>query len=292
MKLLPHSAFLVLLALLAVNVQAHTRHDAGAVKVSHYKYTGDTPKAKKVRVINPFGSITSRNTSYDEVELSGIIQKIGEQPAIHDIDIRDNNGVMEIEIRYPDGNRNNLGELTGRFDIGVWVPQWVTVEMITDFGDIKVKKSASNITARSKSGKMSIGTAGWVNAHSDSGNIKVDFLSERFQGPMQVSSGSGDVRVNLSKSARLALKAISQQTISGNLESFARTKRSGAALSAWLGEQTQSMPTLNLAADEGRLTIHVAPKLSHNIKSKPPRFLLNSSKKQQQTSNASVQSVP
>lgn len=150
------------------------RVDNRPVSVEHYKYFGELPKAKKVRVINPYGSITSRNTSYDTIELSGIIQKIGEPGAKHDIEIKDNQGVTEVVIRYPQGNQDAKGRLTGRFDIGVWVPAYVDVELITDFGDIKVKNSASNIIANSNSGKIRVSSSGTVAAHSYSGDVKIE----------------------------------------------------------------------------------------------------------------------
>jgi hypothetical protein len=47
--------------------------DTRAVKIKQYKWYGDTPKAKRIRVINPFGNITSRTSTSASIELSGAL---------------------------------------------------------------------------------------------------------------------------------------------------------------------------------------------------------------------------
>lgn len=148
------------------------------VSIEHYKYFGDLPKAKLIRVINPYGGITSRSNSYDSVELSGVIQKIGPHGAEHKIDIYDKGGVTEVIVSYPNGNKDEQGKLRGRFDLGVWVPGYINVELVTDFGDIKVKSSASNIVATSTSGNIKIATSGTASAFSDSGEVKINLTQK------------------------------------------------------------------------------------------------------------------
>jgi hypothetical protein len=244
-----------------------------SVKLEHYKWYGETPKAKLVRVINPFGAISSRNTSYDNIEISGVIQKIGKSPAQHNIEIRDNNGVTEVVVSYPKGNKNKQGQLSGRFDLGVWVPSWVNVEMVTDFGDIKVKKHTSNITAKTTSGKIKIGTTGLVQAHSDSGNIYVDlfgdFTGDRFTQPMLVSSNKGDVKVSLTQTARVTVQAQSNQPIKHNLHAYQAIKVTdlpGHAFKAQLVKTDLATSNLQLSSMQGLLTLTIAKKAAYKAK--------------------------
>lgn len=240
--------------------------DKRAVTLEHYKWFGDVPKAKFIRIINPFGGITSRNTSYHNIEMSGVIQKIGQHPASHQIDITDINGVTEVVVSYPNGNKNAEGQLTGRFDLGVWAPNWVTVQMVTDFGDIKVKKHASNIIANSQSGKITIGTAGRVVANSDSGNIKVDFYGVRWHQAMQVSSKTGDVKVKLSQSANLRLEVLSNNPVSNNLADYQQIKRLKTADFRLLALLNQPDTGLQLSAEQGHLSINILDKPTIQIK--------------------------
>lgn len=150
-----------------------------AVTLEQYKYVGELPKAKKLRVINPFGNITSRSSSYDNIELSGVIQTIGDQGKEHTIDIRDVDGVTEVVVSYPKGNADDSGQLFGRFDLGVWIPAYIDLELVTDFGDIKVKKSGSNVEARSHTGNIKLATSGHATGHSDSGKVVIKPMAHK-----------------------------------------------------------------------------------------------------------------
>jgi DUF4097 and DUF4098 domain-containing protein YvlB len=177
-----------------------------------------------------------------------------------------------VVVSYPDGNTNASGQLTGRIDLGVWLPSWVTVEFETDFGDIKVKKSASNVVAKSVSGKISVGTAGLIDASSQSGNISVDFYNEDYRWPMKVSSETGNVKVNVSKNAKLTLKAYSYGPIKNNFAAyqsiqFSQQKKTMVVNLSPVELSTKWQPAiLQVSALRGDLTIHIADKTNHKIK--------------------------
>lgn len=247
-----------LLLILAVNVfvqMAQASQSTPKVVLERYSEVTELPKAKHIRVINPFGNITTRTNSYHKTELSGVIQKIGDHWTAHKIDIRDNNGVTEVVVSYPEGNVDKQGRLTGRFDLGVWVPSFVTVEMVTDYGDIKVKKSSSNIIAKSISGKISIGTSGEVVAQSQSGNVKVNLKGEKFRQPMKISSQTGDVRVYISEAANLNLTAKANSISTKNLVKHKNVNVASISetlVSAKLGAKGTE---LDLASKQGELFI-------------------------------------
>lgn len=266
--------------------------DNRKVDVKQYKWFGDVPKSKIVRVFNPYGSVTSRSSMMGSVELSAAIQKIGDNPPQHTIDINDNNGVTEIVISYPKGTiRNAKGQLTGRFDLGVWLPSWVRLEVETDFGDIKVKKSASDVIAKSNSGKIAIGTSGHVEALSESGDISVDLYGERFREQMKIVSRLGDVKVNMSQDARLVITASAANSIKNNFAEYKAIKVSGddKSLNAKITKSTshkiQSVD-LHLAANKGSLSITIADKVTRKVLKTPPSFTANGKLNKSNTNNS------
>jgi len=249
--------------------------DNRKVIVKQYKWFGDSPKAKRIRVINPFGSITSRTTTYGTVELSGAIQKIGENPGIHHIEVKDNKGVTEVIVTYPNGIRNDKGQLTGRFDLGVWVPSWVTLEFETDFGDIKVSKSASNVIARSNSGKIKVGTMGSIEASSNSGNIHVDLYAEKFKDDFNVNSDSGDISVKLSQHAKINLAATASEAVTHNFAEYSAISVAEKPfnLVANMAANSNKAKQLKLTTKKGAVDIFVAAKPSHKVKLTPVKVL-------------------
>ena len=265
--------------------------DNRKVVINSYKWQGDSPKAKLVRVINPYGSVSSRTTKMANVELSGVIQEIGDNPPQHQIEVKDVDGVTEVVVSYPQGAiRNAKGQLTGRFDLGVWVPSWVALEVETDFGDIKVKKSASDVTAKSTSGKISIGTSGHVQAHSQSGNVSVDFYGKTFRQGMKVSSQSGNVKVNMSKDARLVLTAKAGSKINNNFNEHqsVSVKQFGDELQARLtSDVTQKIKPvfLHLDAQQGNLSINIANDATYKVDKTPMMYSVNESNKKSKTNS-------
>ena len=275
-----------------------TQIDNRKVDVKQYKWFGDAPKSKIVRIVNPYGSVTSRSSMVNGVELSAAIQKIGDNPPQHTVDIKDNKGVTEIVISYPKGTiRNAKGQLTGRFDLGVWLPSWVRLEVETDFGDIKVKKSASDVIAQSNSGKIAIGTSGHVEALSESGNISVDLYGERFRQQMKAVSRLGDVKVNMSQDARLVIQASAAEDIKNNFSEYQSIKVSGDSktLSAKITKPTKHKikpVDFHVAANQGSISINIADKVTRKVEKTPPSFTVNGkpNKSNVKTSNKGGQS--
>lgn len=249
------------------------------VEISQYKWFGDVPKAKLVRVINPYGDVNSRSSLGNAVELSSAIQKIGDNPPEHKIDIKDVDGVTEIVISYPkDSIRDDQGRLTGRFDLGVWLPSLVRLEVETDFGDIKIKKSASDVIAKSNTGKISIGTSGHVEATSEHGNIMVDFYGERFRQKMKVVSRFGDVKVSMSQDTRLVLNASAAKAIKNNFDKYQAIEVSGDKhqLSAQITKPTKHkiQPVeLYLAANKGSVDIKINDESNYKVRKTQPSFM-------------------
>lgn len=181
------------------------------VKLQKYQWQGPLPQKSLVRVINRFGNITTRNTNQNRIELSGVIQKVGEHAPTPEILISDDDGITLVEVVYDSPTTDNFNNRIGRMDIGVYVPKGVTVEMETDFGNIKAKKHRSNLIAKSQSGKIKLATSGTINATSHSSNITANLLTwseEKFkpqnkQRRYQIHSLEGDVQIYFSSQSGL-----------------------------------------------------------------------------------------
>ena len=146
------------------------------VKLRKYSWQGEVPRKNKVIVVNSYGNITTRNTKQGNIEISGIIQRVGPEAPAPEVKITDNEGITLIEVVYDKPTTDKYANRIGRMDIGVYVPKGVTVDMETTFGDIKAKKHASNLIAASKSGKIKLATKGTIIASSDTGSINVNIL--------------------------------------------------------------------------------------------------------------------
>jgi len=147
------------------------------VVLEKYNWRDKVPNSSRVKVINHYGNISSRNTSLAEVELSGVIQTVGPYAPKPQFDVTQLNGVTVIEVVYNQNVIDKYGNRIGRTDLGVYVPKGVILTLETHFGDIKAKKHASNINAKTTTGNIKLMTKGVVDAQSDSGDIKLTMMA-------------------------------------------------------------------------------------------------------------------
>lgn len=198
------------------------------VKLRKYSWQGEVPRKNKVIVVNTHGNITTRNTKQGNIEISGIIQRVGPDAPSPEVKVTDNDGVTLIEVIYNKPTTDKYANRIGRMDIGVYVPKGVTVDMETTFGDIKAKKHASNLIAASQSGKIKLATKGTIIASSDSGSINVNILpwEGRLFEPAnkkkvyELHTKNGEINTYFEAEANLAITANSGKSITSTEPEF------------------------------------------------------------------------
>ncbi|SFD31926.1 hypothetical protein [Pseudoalteromonas denitrificans] len=247
------------------------------VALQQYSWHGELPKQRVVKVFNPFGSISSSNTNHNMIEIGGVIQQIGSIKKPYDVEISDVDGITEIHVVYPEGIKSLSGERIARFDLGIYVPANVTLLMETDFGDIKVKKHRSHLIAYSKSGKIKLGTAGSVQARSESGNIYVDLYAKNWFQTQNISSEKGDVYLSIVNDANVELKLSASDIHSNKLVDYPNIKvnyknfhgSEHNKVSVVFGRAAQ---TFNVHTQLGSINLNVLEKPSFNKSAGIARF--------------------
>jgi len=209
-------------------MKAH--YTAEDVKLSQYNWQGDIPTAGKIRVNNPFGNISTKNTNYDNVSIAGAIQLIGNEASQPNITVRDDNGVTVVDVSYPNGDKDKYGRKIGRVDQGVYVPRSVIVDLQTDYGAIKSRKHKSNMILKTNSGDIKVGSSGTIQATSNSGDIKLHiqkakhqdvlFIEENKRRLSHITSESGAISISLANNLDMQLNLQALSGISSNLNEF------------------------------------------------------------------------
>ena len=151
----------------------YTKQD---VKLSKYQWQGEVPPRQRIRVINHFGNITTRNTNYQDIMLSGVIQKVGPNAPTPEVKISEVDGITIIEVVYQAPTLDKFNQRIGRLDLGVYAPKNVTIELETSFGDISGKKHQSDLVLTTQSGKIKLATRGRLEASTQSGPINAVLL--------------------------------------------------------------------------------------------------------------------
>jgi hypothetical protein len=218
-----------LICLLSLSViigcsESYNEYRMADVKLEKFNWKGKVPRSYRVKVINPYGNINSRTGSYPIVDVSGVMQLIGPDAVKGHIDVREESGVTVIEVKYPSGIYDQVGRKIARFDIGVFVPTGVFLELETDFGDIKIKKHKNRILARTNSGDIAGSTKNIIHAFSRTGDINLNLMpwkSHRFAKLAKrpsyfINTDQGDIALSMNDDLAVNMRLYSNEPILSN----------------------------------------------------------------------------
>ena len=249
--------------------QTDKRFGVEDVVVENYTWIGKIPTTKRVVITNFYGNISSRLRSEAQFGISATIQKIGPKPAIPSFDISEEGGVTVISVKYPNGQKDQAGNLIGRTDISIVVPEYVAVEMDTSYGDIGAKKHFSSLTAKTQSGKITLGSVGELNAYSDTGNITLDMYNIIWKNNQKVHTKHGNIKATIAQQADLEVQ-ISGKTIAHNLAEFSIPVTQTDNSLGFILNQAHS--NASLTAPNGSVSVEVITKPHGGYVSIPSSF--------------------
>lgn len=232
-------------------------YPANEVVIENYSWVSEMPKHRKVIVINHYGNVYARVRSESQFGISASIQKIGPKPAIPTFDIKNTDTHTLITVVYPNGQLDKDGDFIGRVDVAVSAPETITVEMETSYGDIKSKKNFSNLSAKTVSGNIILGSVGDLNAESISGNITLDLYNVNWHNAQKAHTETGNINFTVAKQANLGVR-IHGNNISNNLAEHNIAAREGdESLSFNLNKPNS---TVTLHAPKGQININIIAK--------------------------------
>lgn len=170
----------------------------------------------EVEIINPYGDVYIRhNRGGVNVGISGVIQRLGQTPAIENIDLQSSDNRVRLEVSYPAGidmTPDNF-ERPGRVDLAVLVPEGSTLRVRTRDGKITGKRIRANIDAESESGRIDLSSSGWMEARSDSGHVQIVLIGDKWDHQHKATTRSGSIAVEFPTKAPLSLHGSSAGTI-------------------------------------------------------------------------------
>jgi putative adhesin len=137
-----------------------------------------------------------------------------EQLSLTRVDITEGNGRAEVRERYPERNGNNGGRHNWSVtsDFTITAPPGTHLILKSVSGNLKIAGITGDVAAETVSGDVEISAAGRVTtAKSISGNVVVS--DTKFDGALEASSISGDVKLQ-----RVTARRVSIGSVSGNVQ--------------------------------------------------------------------------
>lgn len=149
---------------------------------------------QRIVLDNPYGDIQLRQTSGSALAIEGVEQRIGEQPRIARIEWREGEAESGVYIRY-DGidPEQPADRRKGRVDLYAFVPPGIPVFLRSDFGEIVVRRIDNPVSARSRTGRITVAAHGTMNVESEQGELRIYPMSNRGEGVNRLRSAGGIV---------------------------------------------------------------------------------------------------
>jgi len=135
-----------------------------------------------------------------------------EQLSLTRVDINEGNGRAEVRERYPERNGNsNRRSWNVTTDFTITAPEGTHLILKSVSGSLKVTGITGDVSMETVSGDVQLSSGGRVTtAKSISGNVQVS--DTKFDGSLDASSVSGDVRLQ-----RVTARRVSIGSVSGNV---------------------------------------------------------------------------
>jgi hypothetical protein len=127
----------------------------------------------QLRVRNPWGDVRIRRARTNAVSVNFVVQRLGTDAPLPDIDARIRGVRADIRIDYPgDPERVSAGGARpGRVDLVVFVPASAAIDATTDDGELRIAHTTQPVRARSSSGRIVASGAATLDIETGSGNI-------------------------------------------------------------------------------------------------------------------------
>jgi hypothetical protein len=253
---------------------AATHANETKVEISSFDWNGDIPASGLVVIKNPYGSIRSRNHLGEKVFYKVAIQKIGEAPLEPRFEINQKQEKLFIEVVYDEAIRDQSGQLRGRTDVSVLIPNNASIYAETDDGLVKIDKTASHVQAVTRTGKINLNTSGLFHAETQSGEISLRLRGFMQHGESVARSVSGDIKASIFNDMAVSVDAASDADITLN-----GSKKSNGVVYEH-GEQPLAV---KLISDTGKIVLKTVA---------PPELVNSSSPSSPDTVNVDLRNLP
>lgn len=144
----------------------------------------------KLIISNSIGDVRLRAGGNDVVEVHAIIQNLIKDTPMPEINFKREGETLTLTTSF---TQNPQGK-QDRIDLVAFVPEKISAQVETTFGEIEIKGIKDDISATSEKGKITIRSViGHIESKNDSGSISVELLPEVTSLPQKFVTATGDI---------------------------------------------------------------------------------------------------
>ncbi len=182
-------------------------------------------KQGSIKIINHYGDVVIKNTTQSMVGVSAVVQEIGDDPAIHELDVQTKNNALMFEIKYVNSDLKKHKKSKSQFPIGrvdlvLFIPVEYQISVQTTIGKIDFKRVKNPIKAQSVSGTINASSYYDIQVESKSGAIKVFPVGVQWDKGIHLKSMSGTIYAIIPVKSNVKLDVKTKGTVKSQLDSI------------------------------------------------------------------------
>lgn len=184
----------------------------------------------RLAIDNPHGNVYLRQSAEPYIGVFSTEQRLGRTPEAARLLIDHTDAQVKVTVSYDSDavigvNTPVNGQLKGRVDLVVFVPEWIQCAVSTTYGDISVKRVQNSIRASAASGSISVTTRGQMSLQTEQGDIHGSTMDAHWTGDSEVRTTSGNIVFGVPTYGNVKVIARSSGSITADFETIRSTEQ-------------------------------------------------------------------
>jgi len=168
-------------------------------RVERLERTWEIAAAAAVSLDNPWGDVAVRTHAAAEVYLLAHVQRHRDDPRELDLAVTQSDAALALAVRFATAGPEAAPDAWAkrRVDVTVFVPKAAATRFSTRAGNLEIRGTRAPTEAATETGDLRLRIAGPVAARTRDGDVLVQFLRTDWSQPVEISSLTGEIRVEM-----------------------------------------------------------------------------------------------
>lgn len=159
---------------LCARQDAESAHDTSPFELQRIDWEGEPKPGTRLLLENRWGDIRLRQSGGKGVLLHAVMQKIGTDPNVAELQVEKNNEQISLRIVYPDAQQPETFQ-QGRVDVALLIPTGLATEISAERGAVSGKTLDNPLTLRAVDQPVAFSSNNSVDIETRNGEVAIQF---------------------------------------------------------------------------------------------------------------------
>jgi len=180
-------------------------------ELQRFDWEGKPKPGTRLLLENRWGDIRLRQSGGKGVLLHAVMQKIGSDPKVADLQVEDNDGLISLRVVYPPDQQPETFQ-QGRVDVALMIPSGLTLELIAERGKISGKTLDNPVKIMAQDQAVEFSSTGSVDVQTRNGEVAIQFKPRNDHAAAdwgRIQTIAGDILISYYPSVEIGFDMVS-----------------------------------------------------------------------------------